>query len=323
MQDNHGEPLCLGSGFFVDRNTVVTNFHVVDQAGSGYAKLVGESARLNIRGTVGLDPLHDLALLEIESSAPALPLAAGRSPNVGDAVYVIGNPEGLEGTFSPGVVSGVREFGSVHIIQMTAPISPGSSGGPVLDQTGSVIGVAAATWREGQNLNFALPSEYIADLQKHRTELQSFRAIPHVERRNTLLGRVGGEQPRVGVVGENFKWAPFWEFSFSLRNKLAVDVSDIHGLIIFYNYEGQPLDTFTIEFDGVIPAHLAKRLTGKVDESVGQMWQGDEYWWDSSKRTWHKYSGFSDDIPNHLRRTAKFEARNGKIEFRILNFTVK
>lgn len=77
---------------------------------------------------------------------------------VGDTVYVAGNPEGLEGTFSQGIISAVRG----RYIQITAPISHGSSGGPVLNQKGEVIGIAASSFNEGQNLNFAIG---VSDLQ--------------------------------------------------------------------------------------------------------------------------------------------------------------
>ena len=72
---------------------------------------------------------------------------------------LFGNPQGLEGTFSQGIVSSIRVLGADKILQITAPISPGSSGGPVLNEKGQVIGVSVATFRGGQNLNFAIPSK--------------------------------------------------------------------------------------------------------------------------------------------------------------------
>ena len=69
MQDARGQPISLGSGFFVDKDVVTTNFHVIDQAAGGYAKIIGQSAKLSIKGTVGVDVLHDLALLQIDSKA--------------------------------------------------------------------------------------------------------------------------------------------------------------------------------------------------------------------------------------------------------------
>ena len=79
----------------------------------------------------------------------------------GQRVLVIGNPDGLEGTVSDGIISAFRSGRSM--IQITAPISPGSSGSPVLDETGQVIGMATLVSKEGQNLNFAISAEAIKD----------------------------------------------------------------------------------------------------------------------------------------------------------------
>jgi hypothetical protein len=83
---------------------------------------------------------------------------------VGDPVYAVGNPQGLEGTFSQGIISSIRDAGLDKLLQITAPISLGSSGGPVLNSKGEVIGVSVATFKAGQNLNFAIPSNYLKAL---------------------------------------------------------------------------------------------------------------------------------------------------------------
>lgn len=141
MQDGRGQPISLGTGFFVDRDVVATNFHVIDGAAGGYAKIIGDGVKLTVKGTVAVDAMHDLALLEVDPSATAPLVVASRfSANIGDAAYAIGNPQGLEGTISQGIISSLRVIGSDRLLQITTPISPGSSGGPVLDQSGTVIG---------------------------------------------------------------------------------------------------------------------------------------------------------------------------------------
>lgn len=80
---------------------------------------------------------------------------------VGSKVYAIGNPRGLEGTISDGILSGKRENEGIEYLQITAPISPGNSGGPVLNEKGEVIGVSTFTFKNSQNLNFAMPIKYI------------------------------------------------------------------------------------------------------------------------------------------------------------------
>jgi S1-C subfamily serine protease len=155
----------FASGFVVRPGVVATNFHVVQGTERGSAWLVGDNRIYSISGAVALDRQRDLALLAIDITGPTLELDTS-AVVVGDVVYAIGNPEGLEGTFSQGIVSSVRLDADTPLIQITAPISPGSSGGPVLNRKGQVIGVAVGTWKEGQNLNFAIPAAHVHELLK-------------------------------------------------------------------------------------------------------------------------------------------------------------
>ena len=95
---------------------------------------------------------------------PALSLGDSDAVQIGDKVYVAGNPQGLEGSFSDGIISAIRGGSADKFFQMTAPISQGSSGGPVVNARGEVIGVSFATHLEGQNLNFAIPVNYLKAL---------------------------------------------------------------------------------------------------------------------------------------------------------------
>lgn len=155
MEDANGQSISLGSGFFVRDGEIASNLHVVEGAARGYAKLVGEKTKYDIEGITAVDPERDLVILKI-SGGRSERLALGDSDivQVGESVYAVGNPQGLEGTFSQGIVSSIREVGTDKLLQITAPISPGSSGGPVLNGKGEVIGVSVATFSGGQNLNF-------------------------------------------------------------------------------------------------------------------------------------------------------------------------
>ncbi|MDQ2855768.1 MAG: S1C family serine protease, partial [Acidobacteriota bacterium] len=145
----------LGSGFFIDTDVVVTSYHVIKGATKIVAKIVGQRRLYDVSVIIRIDEERDLALLKVEGAkARPLRVATSYRAGVGDLVYVAGNPEGLEGTFSEGIVSALR---GKKYIQITAPISHGSSGGPVLNRRGEVIGVAAGAIEEGQNLNFAIP----------------------------------------------------------------------------------------------------------------------------------------------------------------------
>ena len=276
IQDARGHLISLGSGFFVDKDVVATNFHVVEGAAAGYAKVRGGPPKLNVKGTVGVDALHDLALLEVDpSSTTALPVASKLSANIGDTVYAIGNPEGLEGTVSQGIISSLRTIGSDRLLQITAPISPGSSGGPILDQTGTVIGVSFASVEKGQNLNFAIPSDYLAALRREKAELQQFTTIPRAKLRTTLLDRIGNDRPLAGVVAENLTYdavaVQSGEFSLSVHNKLRDNISDVYGIVVFHDLKGEPIDVYPIHYEGLIPAGTAKRIRGFVNESVERL----------------------------------------------------
>ena len=153
-----------GSGFFVSPNLIVTNFHVIEGASVIAYKRVGQGQFHSIKSIRDVEPTYDLAILEVPSTQ-VLPLYFGDSDTVkkGETVYVVGNPHGLEGTFSDGTLSAIRRDYTIDLLQITAPISPGSSGGPVLNGRGEVIGVATlgSVIADAQNLNFAIPSNYL------------------------------------------------------------------------------------------------------------------------------------------------------------------
>ena len=166
MKDANGKTLGLGSGFFVRTDQIATNLHVIDGAAQGTAKRVGQEMEYAIEGVTAMDEKNDLAILQVAApDIQQLPLGDSDTVEIGDRVYVAGNPKGfLEGTFSDGIISGIRGDSTEKRIQITAPISPGSSGGPVLNRTGEVIGVSMMTIEGGQNLNFAIPSNYLKGL---------------------------------------------------------------------------------------------------------------------------------------------------------------
>jgi tetratricopeptide (TPR) repeat protein len=171
--DSRGEKLSRGSGFFIDVDRVVTNRHVIDNAFR--AEVHSYNGNIyQVKGVIAVDAEGDLALLRIEAPANQVrPLLLDKtSPQEGESVVVIGNPLGLEGSVTNGIVSAVRDIPTFgRIIQITAPISPGSSGSPVVNMQGQVIGVATLQITGGQSVNFAIPSERISQLQSSGTLL--------------------------------------------------------------------------------------------------------------------------------------------------------
>lgn len=154
-ENDKGQADTLGSGFFVQGYLIATNHHVIKGASAIYARIVGQKQFFKISKIDRVDEENDLALLRVEGfSIKPLPLGNSSAIKVGDEIYAVGNPEGFEGTFSQGIVSALRRN---KLIQITAPISHGSSGGPILNNRGEVIGIAVLTIKDGQNLNFAVP----------------------------------------------------------------------------------------------------------------------------------------------------------------------
>jgi len=204
ITDDKGQLISLGSGFFIRDNIVVTNIHVIEGGKKGYLKLIGQTPVYEIDGIIGIDTIHDLVLLSVKSvKCPSLIIGDSNKIEVGDEVYAIGNPLGLEGTFSEGIIGGIRKIDDYTLIQISAPISHGSSGGPILNSTGKVIGVAVSTFIEGQNLNFAIPSIYVTTLLDHIIPLlQLSNNITNKEFTMTLPADKGTFSDTIVIAGE-------------------------------------------------------------------------------------------------------------------------
>ncbi|MEP6705771.1 MAG: trypsin-like peptidase domain-containing protein, partial [Acidobacteriota bacterium] len=182
--DNRGNTLSRGSGFFVAPDRIVTNRHVIEKSSRVEIHLM-DGKKFVVKGVLAVDGEGDLALLQVDvPRGLAVPLPIMRAvPQEGESIVVVGNPFGLEGSVSNGIVSAVREIaGYGKIIQITAPISPGSSGSPVVNMYGQVIGIASLQAAEGQSLNFAIPSERI--LQLKVSELQTFASLTAETQKN-------------------------------------------------------------------------------------------------------------------------------------------
>lgn len=180
--DARGNVVSRGSGFFIAVDKVVTNRHVIEKSSRVEIHLIN-GKKYPVKGVLAIDGEGDLAILQVDVPAAVPLLIEKTAPQEGESIVVIGNPFGLEGSVSNGIVSAVREIpGYGKIIQITAPISPGSSGSPVVNMRGQVIGVATLQAAEGQSLNFAVPSERIAQLKLG--ELQTFAALSAETQKN-------------------------------------------------------------------------------------------------------------------------------------------
>jgi len=164
-RDTYGRATGQGSGFFIDLSgTLVTNAHVIEDAES-LVIVYSDETTAPAESVIALDEDRDLALLAVAATSESkLTLSASALPAIGTRVFAIGSPHGLKNSVSEGVVSGYRRLPKGKVIQTTAAISPGSSGGPLLDTNGDVIGVTTFQHAEGQNLNFAVPASAVRHL---------------------------------------------------------------------------------------------------------------------------------------------------------------
>ncbi len=202
-------PLKLGTGFFVQAEVLLlTSLHIAQGMDLVGVKLPSTGSVVWARKARGFDPDNDLVVLEVETAAgKTAKLGDSDEVRVGEPIIVVGNPEGLEQTVSNGLVSAIRELNGRKLFQISAPVSEGSSGSPVFNEYGEVIGVVVSSLQSGQNLNFAVPINYAKPLLEWPTE----QPISSLSKRNR--GRTETE-PSQGAVateagptlGETLKW---------------------------------------------------------------------------------------------------------------------
>jgi S1-C subfamily serine protease len=222
-----------GSGFILDRaGHVLTNFHVVEGANRGIEVMLSNKHRYQAK-VVGSDKVHDLALLQIDApNLEPVTLADSSNLNVGQKVYAIGNPFGLSGTMTTGIISSIRSIRNADgapiedAIQTDAAINPGNSGGPLLNSHGEVIGINTMIASNGADqssgIGFAIPintaKAVLADLTRYgrvrrpSLGIVSFGIGPDLASQmglsvesGVLIQRVipGGAAERAGICGGN------------------------------------------------------------------------------------------------------------------------
>jgi tetratricopeptide (TPR) repeat protein len=162
--DSQGKPISKGSGFIVRADgAVVTNYHVINNAVD--IKVKTGNRVLAVEGLIHGDKENDLVIIKAEGKdLPAVRFGNTVNLNIGEKVYVISSPTGLKTTLSDGILSGILKIADeIKLLEITAPFSEGSSGGPVLNSEGEVIGIVTFLVEEAQDLNFAVPVNLLID----------------------------------------------------------------------------------------------------------------------------------------------------------------
>jgi len=288
--DSKDQPQALGSGFAVGEHLLATNFHVIHNASKLKVFTAVSHEELTVTGVKGIDNNRDLALIETSSTLSPLKIKTGQV-EVGEAVYVIGNPRGLDATLSSGLVSALRNGEDPKMYQVTAPISPGSSGGPVMTSDIEVIGVATSYLENGQNLNFAVQGQHLQELISSSSSRQTVDVascsgadLPSAAKPSVMSVRI----VKPTWYGDSYYYK--MTFNLSVANDGDKKVTAVDVLILLYDEEGKEM------------LHAIKRtLRTNVDPNLAERQEFEV-----------AHLGFDTD-----------NARKWQVEFRVLSFKTK
>jgi S1-C subfamily serine protease len=201
MLDKEEHPVAQGSGFLISTDGhVVTNYHVIREGVSAIVKLPN-GASFHVDGVLASDKNRDVAIIKAHGvDFRTLSLGDSGRLQVGEEVVAIGNPLSLESTVSNGIVSAFRtdENEGGKFVQITAPISPGSSGGPLFNMAGEVVGITTSHIKGGENLNFAIPINALKPMLLSR--LSKVQSLP--EEAEPAIP----EQTTGGSLAETLEW---------------------------------------------------------------------------------------------------------------------
>jgi len=185
IYDKNHELIATGSGFLAfSDDTLITNYHVIKDAYAVEA-VCEDNQIFKVSEVVNYDIEKDIVILKLEvnTKLPVLNLDASNKIEKGDDIVAIGSPLGFKNSVSNGIVSSIFKENDIESIQITAPISSGSSGGPIFNNKGKVVGITFASYEDGQNLNLAIPVNYVLNL----TDIDSIN-VPISEFNNYLYG---------------------------------------------------------------------------------------------------------------------------------------
>ncbi|MCU1136831.1 MULTISPECIES: S1C family serine protease [Stenotrophomonas] len=214
--DAKGKDLQQGSGVVIDNGLVVSNCHVVNAGPALSVETKGRrySATLDAR-----EQSRDLCTLRVEGlNAPPARIGNSAAAEIGERVYAIGAPQGFDLTLSDGLLSGRRGKGEVQLLQTSAPISPGSSGGGLFNSSGELIGITTLITVDAQQVNFAVPVESVMFVAtRPNRDARSTKAA--VRRLSTALRQDGD-------------WVTVYNNPEQVRVELDMDTINAHDRVV-------------------------------------------------------------------------------------------
>jgi hypothetical protein len=228
--DSAEKRVSQGSGVVVGPQRVVTNCHVIRGASTVFVR---KENVLYIAKVEHRDAARDLCQLQIANfTAPAVELGTSKDVRVGQKVYALGNPQGLEVSLSDGLVSALRgPDGKDPIIQTTAPISQGSSGGGLFNEEGKLVGITTLQSRTGQNLNFAIPAEWVTELGERMKAAEEKKQTQLATLRNAAGATYNPASPGLPVPGTSWKYR-YRDRQFPREQLYTVKITAVDGWVV-------------------------------------------------------------------------------------------
>lgn len=268
--DAQERPLRGGSAVVVGPGRLVTNCHVLAKASS----LVIRRDNVSYGATLEFpDVERDLCQIKVANFREApLSIAPAGSARVGQRVYAIGSPRGLESTLSEGILSGLRGGDEGQLLQTTAAISPGSSGGGLFDSEGRLLGITTFGTREAGSLNFAVPAEFVAEIPARAQAALAQR--PRVEEG---AGGRPGQPPRAGNALEYVRI----DHLTGNRSPVVYRLDRIAGDELIFNMGGRVEKTdgrvvsVTSPIGGMFDSSSPPGGWGRKDVKPGMRWHLD------------------------------------------------
>lgn len=282
--NKNGEMHNMGSGFFINENgELVTNYHVIAGAYQIKVKLYG-GTEYYVTQILGYDVAKDIAVLKIDLSGNSYLKIATENVKTGDPVYALGSPLGVDDIFSDGVVSNCDKYmDGIHYITFTAPISTGSSGGPLVNARGEVIGINSQVAKKSQNLNFAVPTSLISslDLTDAKAPSQVYSETLDICGTNVLIYYIilnGKLDTTTGkyVITKTLQEETSSSYGRELRIEYDDESKDVIVSVSWIN-SGKDIYTFELFIDGIKSSYEVRffdhvwsqyTMEGKLDTSV-------------------------------------------------------
>jgi serine protease Do len=273
--DKNNRPIAQGSGFFIQSSGIgITNFHVLNGSSSAIIK-TKNGEKYTIASVLDFDSKTDLVKFRVDNlmqkSLPTISVSSSL-PKRGENIFNISNPLGLEQTISSGIVSSIREISPYGtLIQITAPISEGSSGSPILNEKGEVVGVATMGFKQGQNLNFAVSTKQVADLKNNLNKQISFISKNPLATENYENAKKeyiqGNSQNALYYLEKELNSNKYNHLALNLKGRIQTDNEDYVGAIesLFYAIRLDSLEKDYQNNFGIANAKYGYSLKGDFD----------------------------------------------------------